>query len=70
MIWWRYVEDKKGRVLDLIDHVPPFFKIFWPYINKKMKRQIWNQGVGRHSNSDIQNIMYQDLKSLSDYLGK
>ena len=71
MIWWRYVEDKDARVISVAS--PPFkyyLKYMWCLVQKKLKKQLWYQGVGRHSSVEISNIMYQDMKALSDFLGE
>ena len=71
MRWWRYVEDKGAKVISVAS--PPFkyyLKNKWCLVQKKMKKELWYQGVGRHSSVEISNIMYQDMKALSDYLGE
>ena len=34
-----------------------------------IKKQSYNQGVGRHSEAEVQHVMEEDLQALSKFLG-
>lgn len=36
----------------------------------KIKKTMWLQGIGRHTNTEVEHIGRQDLAALSAYLGE
>ncbi|XP_076047867.1 failed axon connections homolog isoform X2 [Oratosquilla oratoria] len=68
LLVWRYVVDM-GRVLIEQMELPIMYRLMWPMMLKKIRKSAWMQGVGRHENDVVENIMKKDLKAISDYLG-
>ena len=40
------------------------------YVGRLIKKAAYGQGMGRHSEEEIREIGYGDLKALSDFLGE
>ena len=54
---WRFLREDAGiSVLALL-------RLSWA-----VKKQLWNQGSGRHTASEIETLLHEDLKALSAYL--
>ncbi|XP_078325127.1 failed axon connections homolog [Crassostrea virginica] len=48
-------------------------KIPWPFVRllgNMVKKQSYGQGVGRHSEAEVHQVMEEDLQALSKFLGK
>ncbi|XP_068223255.1 failed axon connections-like [Palaemon carinicauda] len=66
---WRYVIDKGEQLrkcsrYDLVSELAVY--LWFPRIAKK---RAWAQGIGRHSEKEVEEMMRQDFAALSDYLG-
>ena len=47
-------------------------KIPWPFVRllgNMVKKQSYGQGVGRHSEAEVHQVMEEDLQALSKFLG-
>ncbi|XP_071112144.1 failed axon connections homolog [Haliotis cracherodii] len=43
--------------------------IVW-MVRRNVKKQAWNQGLGRHTEEEIVEMMNKDIQSLSDFIGR
>lgn len=70
--YFRWLKDESYVVLREANfpNLPFFLKpIIPPMIRKGIRKVLWGQGVGRHSEETIANFMLDDFKSVSDLLG-
>jgi glutathione S-transferase len=72
-VYFRWVEPKmwaKVRV-DFFANMPAYLQLFVPQmVQKGMKKALWMQGLGRHSEEDLIAMAQRDLFSLSMILGE
>ncbi|ESO95855.1 hypothetical protein LOTGIDRAFT_175070 [Lottia gigantea] len=61
----RWVYDKS----DFLSKVAGFPKFFLWLIRRNVKSELYEQGMGRHSEAEVLQIMEGDLKAISDFLG-
>ncbi|GFO11690.1 failed axon connections [Plakobranchus ocellatus] len=71
MCYESFVRNPKSLDVLLKDVFSPLKKfMFKNIIGFFVKRQLWSQGMGRHSDSEIWQIGREDLTALSQYLGE
>ncbi|XP_064105093.1 failed axon connections homolog [Macrobrachium nipponense] len=74
LIWglrvWRYDTDKCAGFAECMEGVPAFLKLAMPLYRKKMMNDLWHQGMGRHTFSEVVDIVRKDLTALSNQLGE
>lgn len=39
------------------------------FLSRVLRKELWNQGIGRHSDEEIWDIGRRDLNAISDFLG-
>lgn len=66
--WWRFVKDQSNEIATLMDfsNMGPFFVKF---LKRGMQRALWAQGLSRHSDHEVQEIIRKDFEAVSLYLG-
>ncbi|KAL7633402.1 UNVERIFIED_CONTAM: hypothetical protein RMT77_016273 [Armadillidium vulgare] len=69
LAWWRLVKDPDQRVMDLLK-LPFYFGILLKLNKRKFAKSLWVQGIGRHSDEDLVEMIRKDIEALSNYLGK
>ncbi|KAG7153743.1 failed axon connections homolog isoform X2 [Homarus americanus] len=73
LIWglrvWRYDIDRGAGFRECFHHLPFYMSLGIPVICWKMRRALWEQGIGRHSFKQVQDFVRQDLTAVSDFLG-
>ncbi|KAK3766056.1 hypothetical protein RRG08_002293 [Elysia crispata] len=71
MCYESFVKNPHSLDVLLKDVFPPLkIFVFKNIIGFFVKRQLWGQGIGRHSDEDIWNIARDDLTALSSFLGE
>ncbi|XP_068223228.1 failed axon connections homolog isoform X1 [Palaemon carinicauda] len=74
LIWgirvWRYDTDKCAGFAECMEDVPIALKVAMPLYRKKMMDALWYQGIGRHSVSEVIDIVRKDLVAISNHLGE
>ncbi|XP_042863715.1 failed axon connections homolog [Penaeus japonicus] len=66
---WRYVKER-GRPLVNSMHFPLSLRLMMPMFIKKVVQATYVQGIGRHSNQDVEEMGTKCLHSLSVWLGQ
>ncbi|XP_046373541.2 failed axon connections homolog [Haliotis rufescens] len=61
---WQYDNDKS-----LLVNAFKFGKFIIWMVRRKAKKDIWSQGLGRHSEGEVTEMFKKDLQSLSDFIG-
>ncbi|XP_050691503.1 failed axon connections homolog [Eriocheir sinensis] len=69
LVHWLFVVDK-GRALVREMQLPFIFRFAVRAITSKTKKALWQQGMGRHTSTEIEHTGRQDLAALSAYLGE
>jgi glutathionyl-hydroquinone reductase len=67
---WRYVYSEGKGLSDILDMPPSALNAFYQSVNLRMKTNSWAQGVGRHSQDEVIELMKKDLLAVSDFLGE
>ncbi|KAG7153742.1 failed axon connections homolog [Homarus americanus] len=67
---WRYVTDYGQGIRQGMSHIPLYYYLLFPYLRRRMIKALKIQGVGRHTHSQVQHMVKQDLAALSHYLGE
>ncbi|XP_071098066.1 failed axon connections homolog [Haliotis cracherodii] len=65
LIRWIYSRDA-SFILETFK----FTKFFLWTIRRHIKKQTWDQGLGRHTEEEIVEMMNKDIQSLSDFIGR
>ncbi|XP_067666037.1 failed axon connections homolog [Haliotis asinina] len=47
-----------------------FSKFFLWMIRRHIRKQTWSQGLGRHTEEEVVEMMYKDFQSISDFVGR
>lgn len=71
-VFLRWVDEPGAEIIkkDVFGKAPAFVRwLIMPYLFKRISKQLYMQGMGRHSKEEIIAIACADLKALSDYLG-
>lgn len=71
LVWSRWISDSgwPGTKNAFFGDMPWFLRAIVPNrLRKGMRRTLHRQGLGRHSESEIKQIMRNDLQALSTYL--
>lgn len=63
----RFVYSYSDPSLQQLIPIPKL--IIWR-IKRKLLSQTYSQGIGRHSRPEVEHIAMEDLKALSDFIGK
>ena len=66
---WRYAEDG-GPNQHMRKVIPQIGPVFMWFIRRQMKKLLYDQGIGRHTIDEINQIAEQNVTALSDFLGK
>jgi len=71
IVHWRWVEDRGCSVSQLLG-IPNIVRLILYHmkIGPKVKKQLYYQGMGRHSVEDIHHFSRKGLKALSSLLGE
>lgn len=74
LIWglrvWRYDIDKCAGFAECMEDVPAVLRLAMPLYRKKMIDDLWYQGTGRHTFSEVVDIVGKSLAVLSNQLGE
>lgn len=65
LLMWRLVLDKKSTIFRNLSIPVP---VIW-YMRKVSFGKLWSQGIGRHSEQEVTQIMEDDLAALSSIIG-
>ncbi|XP_068223231.1 failed axon connections homolog isoform X3 [Palaemon carinicauda] len=66
---WRFIVDDGRTLLEGMKQ-PFFVSLIKPIFVRSQKAALWYQGLGRHSPSEVENMITADLRALSKYLGR
>jgi len=69
MLMWRYMYDtdlKWQQLQPMPVYIKWYIKWFGP---GRLQRMVWYQGLGRHTQTDVLNMMKKDLKAMSGIIG-
>lgn len=66
---WRVMQDRGRALQQSMDPLPFIFRLLFPFILRRMKKSLIAQGMGRHTNAEVERMVRQDLAALSAYLG-
>jgi len=66
---WRWVYDG-ARSLKEVQLLPPKTQALIPDVCKTVEQAAWFHGIGKMSPEDVRKAVIDDLKSLSEFLGK
>lgn len=68
---WRYAIDRGAELRRVMPSKFPLYMYLGTYVmHFKVKRALWMQGMGRHTNNEVEEIMRKDFASISSYLGE
>jgi glutathione S-transferase len=73
MMWSRWIQPHNWQANKdaIFGRFPPLVRdvIAWQ-ARRQIRKEIWGQGLGRHSESEVFHLGRQDLLALSDFLGE
>ncbi len=62
---WLYDNDKS-----MLFTAFKFGKLAMWYLRRGMRKKAWAQGMGRHTEEEMAQMMEKDLQGLSDFIGE
>ncbi|KAL7630074.1 UNVERIFIED_CONTAM: hypothetical protein RMT77_019796 [Armadillidium vulgare] len=68
LAWWRFVVDR-CEVMSALMEFSFFEFLFMKSLIKKIRKTLWLQGIGRHSDHEKIEIVRKDIEAISNYLG-
>ncbi|XP_067121387.1 failed axon connections homolog isoform X1 [Centruroides vittatus] len=69
LILYRWFFDDDCNVIKATTWSFPLRLLLVPIIRRILKRQSWNQGIGRHTDTEVMDMARNDILALSVYLG-
>ncbi|KAH9494841.1 hypothetical protein Btru_017946 [Bulinus truncatus] len=66
LVLFRWVFNKEQEIVKKYVVRSPLMRLI---VNRLVKKQTYEQGVGRHSCEEVRHILMTDLQALADYLG-
>lgn len=72
MLWQRWISDAGWRIVEpaFFGKIPPGVRqLLRLYIRRQFKRNLWGQGIGRHSPDQIDEFGVTDIHALAELLG-
>ncbi|KAK7080727.1 hypothetical protein SK128_021676 [Halocaridina rubra] len=66
--YWRYKLDK-GRSMQEAMKIPFYMLLMKPFFLRSQQDALWQQGMGRHTPTEVEEVTIKDLAALSHYLG-
>ncbi|XP_066976423.1 failed axon connections homolog isoform X2 [Macrobrachium rosenbergii] len=70
LVRYRYLTDPHIRAFELTSVYPKWIRYMVPLMRYLFRKALRAQGIGRHSDAEVLEIMRKDLESISIYLGE